>query len=193
MPVRTVATAEPPTEAVTISSGGLRAVLRDSGARLLEFHLPRRRGKATDVLLGRSSTGDGVGDRSDLGTTCGHYAGRVADARFVRNGRMHQLAATEGKKQVHGGLRGCDQHPFSVFVHPDEKATTVERESAESEEGYSGTLDAADHVPPDAQPARGRRGPRRRKGPYDFCDGARIGLDTALRPTTCTLLEGQEG
>ena len=61
-----------------------------------------------EVLLGCSNLADFMTQTAFLGATVGRYANRIAQARFARNGREHQLEPTKGGNQWGDG-------PYSVY------------------------------------------------------------------------------
>jgi aldose 1-epimerase len=131
-----------PIDVETLENERCKAVLSNFGARLLELHVPDRDGRMADVVLGRPTLADAIGDRTYMGATCGRYSGRIAKGKFSLDGNEHHLAANEGANHLHGGKRGFDQYAWNTAAHADDESVTFTRLSVDGEEGYPGTLDA---------------------------------------------------
>ena len=72
---------------------GFEAHIVTYGATLQALLVPDARGDRDDVVLGHDDLAGYVRARGILGATVGRYANRIANARFVLEGEVVQLAA----------------------------------------------------------------------------------------------------
>lgn len=122
------------------SDGGLVADLVPYGARLVRLLVPDRTGRLVDVVLGHDNLQGYLDQRTYFGATCGRYANRIAQGRFVLDGQDVQLDRNEGANHLHGGRDGLDSRLWRIAdLGPQHVvfATT----SPAGEMGYPGRLD----------------------------------------------------
>ena len=139
-----------PVERVTlVSPSGLTAVLLSWGATLARLLVPDRRGTSADValadvVLGCDDLAGYTGAHPYLGGTIGRYANRIAGARFVLHGRVHQLSMNEPPSHLHGGAIGFDRRPWraQTFEAPGAAGVVFRLTSKSGDQGYPGTLAA---------------------------------------------------
>jgi len=126
-------------------SGGFEARVISFGATLQALLTADSAGKCDDVVLGHDDLAGYLAKRSFFGATVGRYANRIANAQFVLDGRMVQLAANNGPHALHGGPHGFDQKLWQIDAIDDgaEPAVTLSYLSADGEEGYPGRLDVS--------------------------------------------------
>lgn len=124
-------------------ANGFEARITTFGATLQALLAPDADGRCDDIVLGHDNLAGYLGRRSFLGATVGRYANRIANARFVLDGRMIELAANNGLHALHGGLRGFDQRLWEISAIDDgaRPGVTLHYVSADGEEGYPGRLD----------------------------------------------------
>src|SRR4029077_12692781 len=109
------------------------------GAKVEQILVPNREGKLGDVALGYDSIGQLQAGQSSMGVFIGRYANRIGQAKFILNGKEHQLAANDGSNSLHGGKKGS---PFVVFNAKQLGDAMVQMTYVfkDDEEGYPGTL-----------------------------------------------------
>lgn len=120
-------------------AGGVQARVCTYGARLVELWVPDRAGVCADIVLGHADAAGYVATKAYLGATCGRYANRIADGRFVLDGRAVQLDQNEGVKHLHGGRAGFDRKIWDI-AEVSERSVTLTAVSADGEMGYPGRL-----------------------------------------------------
>lgn len=107
----------------------MRVRVIDYGTIITEIHVPDRRGRLADVVLGFDRLEPYLREHPYFGCTVGRYANRIAGARFALDGRVYRLPRTEGSNCLHGGRQGFDKvlwrarvaGPATVrFVHVSE-------------------------------------------------------------------------
>ena len=80
------------------------AVLKmtDFGAKIVELHVPDRRGQFADIVLGFDKLEQYLAPNQSMGATIGRYANRIRDGRFEIDGTEYQLTTNEGQNTLHG-------------------------------------------------------------------------------------------
>lgn len=140
----TTAAGEPAQLITLTGDDGIVARVSDLGATLVELHVPDRDGRLADVTLGFD---DVAGYESPankyFGATVGRVANRIAGARFELDGRSFQLAANEPPHAIHGGPQRGFSKVLWRLVRADDAEVELAYTSADGEEGYPGTLEAA--------------------------------------------------
>lgn len=128
---------------------GCGLVLRtiNLGGIVTAIECPDRDGRRANVVLGFDRLADYVERNPHFGTLVGRYANRIAGARFVLDGQLHQLTANDGPNALHGGPTGFGRRWWAVDTLPDEPdgsvALALRLESADGDEHYPGHLEAS--------------------------------------------------
>jgi aldose 1-epimerase len=122
--------------------GGFEARIITLGAALQALIVPDAKGAHDDVLLGYDDLSGYVDERRFFGATVGRYANRIANARFVLDGNVVQLAANNGRHALHGGLDGFDRQLWRIgeIEGGSKPSVTLVYVSADGEEGYPAQL-----------------------------------------------------
>lgn len=120
---------------------GVKADILTYGARLAALWVPDRRGVLADVVLGFDVLSDWRDRGGYLGATCGRYSNRIADGRFILDGRPVQLDRNEGDQHLHGGRAGLDTRHWRIADASDSHAVLAV-DSPAGEMGYPGALAA---------------------------------------------------
>ncbi|MDI1248985.1 MAG: galactose mutarotase [Lacunisphaera sp.] len=122
---------------------GMTVRLAAYGARVTSLVVPDRDGKFADVVLGYHDVEayKTAPKKPYLGVTLGRYAGRIAGARFVLDGKEYQLSRTGGPNHGHGGVVGFDKVTWHAERTTDGVRFTYR--SVDGEEGYPGNLDVS--------------------------------------------------
>jgi len=122
-----------------ISGGGLTASILNWGAVVQDLRLA---GHGAPLVLGYERFDDYVRHSPYLGAIAGRYANRIAEGRFVIDGRHCQTDRNFlGKHTLHGGAHGFGTRVWDVALHgPD--FVTLTLHSANGDMGFPGALDA---------------------------------------------------
>ena len=126
------------TDLFTIANGqGMVVRFTNHGAKILQIIVPDRHGVMDDVALGYDSIDAVLTGQSSMGAFIGRYAGRVGGARFILNGKAHQLTVNSGPNSLHGGSKGSR---FRVFEVKQIDAATCELtlDYPDGDQGYPG-------------------------------------------------------
>jgi aldose 1-epimerase len=123
---------------------GAVAKITNYGAILTELHVPDRKGKMGDVVLGFDNVDDYVKKSPYFGSIVGRSANRIRNATFVLDGKTYKLNANNAPHHLHGGTKGWDKviwtaEPIETKDGPSLKLTHV---SPDGEENYPGTVTA---------------------------------------------------
>jgi aldose 1-epimerase len=127
-----------------INKNGLLAKITNFGAILTELHVPDRKGKLGDVVLGFDTLADYLKNGPHLGSTVGRVGNRIANAKFELDGKTYKLAANNGAHHLHGGVKGWDKNVWdaSASETPDGPSLKLTYVSKDGEEAYPGTVHA---------------------------------------------------
>ena len=121
------------------NSQGVIAKVTNYGTIITELHVPDRKGKLGDVVLGLETLEAYLAGHPFLGCTVGRFANRIAKGRFTLDGRSYQLAVNNGPNALHGGVNGFDKALFQAEPQTG-AAVKFTYVSPDGEEGYPGTL-----------------------------------------------------
>lgn len=111
----------------------------DYGATLVAFIFKDKDGVERDVILGYDSVEEYQKNNSYFGATVGRNGNRIANARFVINGKEWKLEDNDKGNNLHSGKNG-----FSKVMWDVEKVTdnsiTFTHFSPEEEQGFPGDM-----------------------------------------------------
>jgi len=121
---------------------GMVARIMTLGATLTELHVPDKKGKTADVVLGFD---DVAGYQSDanqyFGCTTGRVANRIAKGKFTLDGKDYTLAVNNGPHHLHGGTkRSLDKVVWKATALKGANGVAFQYDSPDGEEGYPGKL-----------------------------------------------------
>jgi len=114
------------------------------GATIVSLKTPDRAGRHQNIVLGFDTLAPYLAGVPYFGATVGRYANRIANGRFVLDGKTYQLPRNDGPNSLHGGTRGFDKRIWSAepLELPSGVALRLTYVSPAGEEGYPGTLTA---------------------------------------------------
>jgi aldose 1-epimerase len=134
-----------PVDIYTLTNkNGLKAKVITYGAIVTELHVPDRKGKLADVVLGHDKVEQYAKADSHFGATIGRIANRIRGAKFELDGKTYKLAANNGPDTLHGGNLGWDRKIWAATstTTADGPAVTLTYTSPDGDEGYPGTMKA---------------------------------------------------
>jgi len=129
----------------TLTNGkNMSVVVINYGGIITSIKVPDRDGKIDNVVLGFRDIDSYVSKNPYFGVIAGRYANRIANAKFMLDGKEYTLAANNGPNSLHGGVKGFDKHIWQVKEVPggDSVGLELAYRSPDGEEGYPGNLDA---------------------------------------------------
>lgn len=135
-----------PVELYTLKNDkGMIAKLMTRGATLTELHVPDKKGKTADVVLGFDTVaGYESDDNQYFGCTTGRVANRIAAGKFTLDGKEYKLATNNGPNHLHGGVKkSLDKVVWKAkkVEGKGEAGVQFTYSSPDGEEGYPGKLD----------------------------------------------------
>ena len=132
-----------PVELHTLKSDALELQLISFGAAIVSLRVPDRGGRSENVVLdfpdlAGYEQNHGSKAPNFFGSTIGRFANRIANARFVLNGKEYALAKNNGSHSLHGGPGGF----YNVVWNsePAANGVTFYYLSKDGEEGFPGNL-----------------------------------------------------
>ena len=128
----------------SIGGDALLVDVIEYGATIVGIHTPDSEGRIENVVLHYDSLASyerQPAPRAYYGATIGRYANRIANARFVLNGREYRLTANDGPHTLHGGVRGFDAAIWQV-AEKSANRLTLAHVSGDGDQGFPGNLSA---------------------------------------------------
>jgi aldose 1-epimerase len=121
---------------------GLKTGIMTYGATVIFLEVPDSNGNLADITLGHDSLEGYLEASPYFGAIIGRYGNRIAQGRFILDGKEYRLAANDGKNHLHGGIRGFDKVVWNAKAVEKEEAVGVKLSylSPDGEEGYPGNL-----------------------------------------------------
>jgi aldose 1-epimerase len=128
-----------PVSLFTLSSPELTVSITNYGARVVSIVAPDREGRKADVALGYKDLAGYVADNQTyVGSVVGRYGNRIANGRFVIDGKEYQVPKNDKTNALHGGTTGFDRKVWSARELPDGVELTLV--SPDGDMGFPGTL-----------------------------------------------------
>lgn len=122
------------------NKNGLVAKVTNYGTIITELHVPDRRGRLGDIVLGFDNLKQYLDKHPYFGATVGRVANRIAKGRFTLDGATYQLAVNNGPNHLHGGLVGFDKKVWKTELQGG-SALKFSYSSRDGEEAYPGKLE----------------------------------------------------
>ena len=135
----------PAVDIITLSNrNGMEVRTIQYGAILVSIRVPDKQGHFDDVVLGFDQLENYTNSSRFFGAVVGRYGNRIAQGKFVLDGKQYLLATNNGPNHLHGGVRGFDKVVWAaeVIQSTNEVGVIYRRVSPDGEEGYPGRLEA---------------------------------------------------
>lgn len=133
-----------PTALYTLKNrNGMVVQITNFGAKIVSIYVPDRNGNFGDIVLGYESIEEYIKGNPYFGAICGRYANRIADGKFVIDGKTYRLPVNNGPNSLHGGPEGFNNQVFDamgVISTPKGEQVEMVYISKDGEMGYPGTL-----------------------------------------------------
>jgi aldose 1-epimerase len=132
-------------DAYTLTNAhGIEVRVITYGAAIASLKTPDRAGQFKNIVLGFDTLEPYLAGVPYFGAAVGRYANRIANGRFVLDGKTYSLPQNDGPNSLHGGTKGFDKRVWSAqpSQSPQGPELMLTYVSADGEEGYPGTLTA---------------------------------------------------
>jgi len=126
----------------TVKNGSLTLRCIDYGAAVVSLEVPDRDGVRENIFLGYDTLAEYETDSCWCGLLCGPVAGRIAEASFELDGRLHVLEANDGTSCLHSGSAGFSHSVWHAepFVSMAEAGVRFRLSTLPGQWGFPGTL-----------------------------------------------------
>ena len=121
------------------NEAGMKALISDYGADLLELWVPDREGKLRNVVLTHADAAAYEENGPAFGAIVGRHANRIAKAEFELNGVTYQLAKNDGPNNLHSKPGSYYQRFWNAEAGEDENG--VPRVKAVAKRGMNVRVD----------------------------------------------------
>lgn len=125
------------------NKNGMKVEVINYGGIITSLMAPDKNGKYQDVVLGFTKPEDYFnGNPYFFGALIGRYGNRIANAKFILEGKTYELDKNDGPNSLHGGKEGFDTKIWTVEPVKDAQFPTLKLTyvSADGEEGFPGKL-----------------------------------------------------
>ncbi len=120
------------------NESGMKVQFTNYGARIVAVYTPDNNGIMADIALGYADIDSYLKDPYYLGCVAGRYANRIAEAKFILEGKEYNLYKNDGTNTLHGGKEGLDKKIWDT--QQDGNTVIFSYLSPDGEEGYPGNL-----------------------------------------------------
>ena len=122
------------------NSHGMEVRCMNYGAIIVSIRVPDRKGQLGDVVLGHETAEGYIPNPPFLGAVVGRYANRIANGKFMLDGKTYSLPQNDGPNTLHGGLKGFDKVTWEGEPLKGKNAVAFTYLSKDGEEGFPGNL-----------------------------------------------------
>jgi aldose 1-epimerase len=117
--------------------------ISERGAALVSWWAPDRYGRMADVLLGYPDALGYVDNRAYFGAIIGRWANRIAQGRFMLDGKLVQVAVNDRGNHLHGGPDGF--HALRWEGASSNDGVSLRLASPDGNGGFPGNVDVHVH------------------------------------------------
>lgn len=125
------------------NKNGVEVHVINYGAIITNIKAPDKNGKFDDIVLGYDSLAGYLKATPYFGAVVGRYGNRIANGKFLIDGKEYTLVQNNNGQHLHGGTKGFDKVFWNIdsLAGSHGKGLTLTYRSADMEEGYPGNLD----------------------------------------------------
>lgn len=103
------------------NSNGMKVVVTDMGASVVEIWVKDKAGNLRDVALGYDDVQQYEKEGTYFGAIVGRNANRIAGAKFEMDGIEYQLEANDNENNLHSGAKGLSRIVWTLVEHEKNK------------------------------------------------------------------------
>ncbi|HEX8462722.1 MAG TPA: aldose epimerase family protein [Segetibacter sp.] len=123
------------------NANGVKVKISNYGGTITSWVAPDNKGNNSSIVLGFDELQGYLAKPPYFGATVGRYGNRIANAKFSIDGNNYQLAANNGKNNLHGGNKGFDKVVWDAnILVKNYPSLTLNYLSKDGEEGFPGNL-----------------------------------------------------
>jgi aldose 1-epimerase len=120
---------------------GLKVSIINYGGTITKILAKDKKEEYGDVVLGFDSfEGFLQKDNPYFGCIVGRYANRIAQGKFILDGKSYNLPVNNNGQSLHGGIKGFDKVLWDVEKQKEDNSLKFTYFSKDGEEGYPGNL-----------------------------------------------------
>lgn len=125
---------------ILYNKNGAEATITNLGAKIVSLMVPDKNGNLLDVVLGHDSISEYLkSEEAYFGAVCGRTANRIANGKFILEGKEYTLAINNGPNNLHGGVKGFHAVVWDA-KQMDNQTLKLTYLSKDGEEGFPGNL-----------------------------------------------------
>lgn len=124
------------------NDSGITVEVLNFGGVIYSFRVPDREGNAENITANHETIAEYRQYRNCFGSLVGRFANRIADGRFVLDGKTHTLPINNPPNCLHGGYKGFDQVIWNIEKFTTDRSVGVRLDyvSKDGQEGFPGNL-----------------------------------------------------
>lgn len=124
------------------NDNGMEVKILTLGGIITSILTENKNGIFENVVVGWKDYKDYINDESYAGAIVGRFAGRIADGRFILNGREYILTKNNNGNTLHGGINGLTSKIWDSETRENDEcvALILTCFSNNGEEGFPGNL-----------------------------------------------------
>jgi aldose 1-epimerase len=131
-----------------VNDNKMVVTITNYGAIITSIVVPDNNGAFENIALGfdkleHYTSKWYLGNYPYFGCVCGRVANRIANGRFILDGKEYRMAINNGPNHLHGGLVGFDRKLWEAEIinEKDKVGVKLHYLSPDGEENYPGNLD----------------------------------------------------
>lgn len=122
------------------NKSGSEATVLNYGAKIVSLMVSDNEGNFVDVVLGHNSIDEYLkSEEPYFGAVCGRTGNRIANGKFMLEGKEYTLAINNGPNNLHGGIVGFNSVVWDA-EQIDKQTVKLTYLSKDGEEGFPGNL-----------------------------------------------------
>ena len=116
---------------------GMQVSILNYGGTLTDIITPDKEGNKGNVILGFDSLSGYLQKGNPyFGSLIGRYGNRIANGKFILDGKQYTLAANNNGNSLHGGIKGFDKVVWKAEKLAGDSSLQLTYTSKDGEEGY---------------------------------------------------------
>lgn len=129
--------------AATLANGnGMSVTIISYGAAIQSVTLPGGSRGTDEMTLGYGTLEGYLGSAQYAGATVGRVANRIAEGKFLLDGKAYRVDRNDGAAALHGGRQGFDRANWAI-ERADRRSVTMTHTSRDGDQGFPGRLEVS--------------------------------------------------